>query len=57
MANSVSDGAILELGGDSNSLMSEKTKLEFLSENGNNKGLDEDEKMVQELNKEATQGK
>ena len=57
MANSVSDGAILELGGDSNPLMSEKTKLEFLSENGNNKGFDEDEKMVQELNKEATQGK
>jgi len=54
MADAISDGMCTELESDSNPLMPDKTKLEFLTENGNNV---EEEKMVRELHKEAEQGK
>ena len=56
MANSMSEGLLVDLGGDTNPLMPGERKLEFLSENNQHLPTSEDEKMVQELNIEAEQG-
>ena len=51
------EGLLVDFGGDTQPLTAGKTKLEFLPANGNNPTVNEDDKMINELHKEATDGK